>query len=65
MEKRGKERKKNEKDEVGRSKNSTMLLVCSSRTEPKPVSCGSKRESYPSNLEIWWNSNFQTSFFKK
>jgi len=53
MEKRGKERKKNEKDEVGRSKNNTMLLVCSSRTEPKPVSCGSKRESYPSNLEIW------------
>lgn len=56
MEKRGKERKKKEKDEVGRSKNNTMLLVCSSRRKPKPVSCGSKRESYRSNFEICWNS---------
>lgn len=48
--------KKKEKDEVGRSKNNTMLLVYLSQRKPKPVSCGSKRESYGSNFEICTNS---------
>lgn len=48
--KRGKEIEKKERDDAGRSKDNTMLLVCWKRRKPKPMSCGSKRESYVSSF---------------